>query len=159
MAKQAQPKVSELVEILIQQQLKSDSTNKQISQSVLVLTDIVKNTKFNVDITLIKKSYSEIIKEIYRSNEKQQIQLNTLNNNLNKTVFFPKWLITIFSSFLVLFFLSFSYNFYQHKKIEETEAIAFQNGVNYFKDHMWKFFKEDSNSHKKYQTWDKNFKK
>jgi len=51
MAKQSQPKVSEMIEVLIQQQLQSDKINTQISESLSTLIGSIKNSQLKVDVS------------------------------------------------------------------------------------------------------------
>ena len=93
----------------------------------------IKTTSFSINSSQIETTLSEFSKQLNDNYELQYIELLNLQNKLNKTVIIPNWMTILFSSFFIIFILSFGFNFYQYKKSIETENIAYKKGINAMK--------------------------
>jgi len=144
-------KIDEITELLVTE---IDAFNKSVEKLQKERQEF-QNIKFTPDITPINDAFKYNLEVSQKNYQEQHRILIGLQNDLKKTVIIPKWMTVSFISFFIIIILNVSFSFYQHQKIKETEKVAFQKGMDYFKNHIREFFKEDPNSYKKYQTWDK----
>jgi len=143
-------KIDEITELLVTE---IEAFNKSVEKLQKERQEF-QNIKFTPDISPINNAFKYNLEILQKNHQKQHRNLIGLQNDLKKTIILPKWMTVSFISFFIIIILNISFSFYQHQKIKEVEKVAFQNGLDYFKNHMREFFKENPTSLKKYQTWD-----
>jgi len=144
-------KIEELTAVLIDE-------IESFERSVATLqkeNEKIKSTKFTIDTSLIEEKYASLITSIGEGYKEQNKQIRTLQNKLNKTIIFPKWMIILFSSFLIIFLLSLFLNFNQYKKAKSHEETAYNKGKEDFSNYILIFFEDHPESLEKYQKWSK----
>jgi hypothetical protein len=159
MGKQAQPKVSELVEILIQQQYKSESTNKKIDQGLTQLTSLIRNTRIKVDasgLTNFEKDNYEMRQkqfEVFHKNvEKNNRELLVVNKAVTSKRLF--YIITLNILLIISTILS-SYVAIENK-IENSEFKTLVQDRDILKDQMDTvkfFFSENPKTFEYFEKW------
>ncbi|MFK5958464.1 MAG: hypothetical protein QM495_06265 [Lutibacter sp.] len=144
-------KIDEITELLVTE---IEAFNKSVDKLQKERQEF-QNIKFTPDISPINDAFKYNLEIMQKNYQEQHGILIGLQNDLKKTVSIPKWVAVSFISFFIIIILNISFSFYQYQKIKEIEKVAFQEGMEYFKDHIREFFKEEPASLKKYQTWDK----
>lgn len=86
----------------------------------------IKTTSFNIDSSEIETTLFEFSKQINDNYKLQYTELSNLQNKLNKTVIIPKWMTILFSSFFIIFILSFGFNFYQYQQKKRNKNNKLQ---------------------------------
>lgn len=162
MAKQSLPKVSELVEVLLQQQHKSDKINTKINEGLVTLTDIMRNSKLRVDTSELRKVEED-------SREKRQIDFELFHgeikkNNkelliIHKAVSSKRLLYIIILNIILLFTTGLStYVAIKNSIIKsDFELLAEDHKeLNNQIDNVKTFFSENPKTFSFYQKWNKN---
>lgn len=162
MAKQAKPKVSELVEILIQQMDNFQSVTKERNE---VLTDSISKLKymkvdFNVaELEAMKQSNREILKKDFdsfflqtRKNNKELLEVHEKVSS-SKLLYISVLNIFIFLTAIITIYVTVN-NF-----IEKSELENLVNDKNELKnqvDHINRFFNENQKAAADYKDWLEN---
>jgi len=144
-------KIEELTAILIDE---IESFEKAIA-TLQKENHKIKTTKLTIDTSFIDEKYTDVISSIENGYKDQNRQMAFLQNKLNKTIIFPKWIIIVFSSFFIVFLISLFSNFYQYSNSKTNEETAYNKGKEDFSSYMTLFFEDHPESLKKYQEWNK----
>lgn len=162
MAKQSQPKVSEMIEVLMQQQHKSDTINTQISKNLVVLVDIIKHTQLKIDV-------SELISIEKGSSEKRQVEFEVFykeikkNNkellNVHKAVSSKRLLYIIALNIFLLLVTGLSVYVAIKNSVKKSEfelLVKEQKELKSQIDDVERFFSENPKTFSLYKKWYKN---
>jgi len=148
-------KLEEIAELLTEEILSFQKLVEELKNQ----QELLSNKKIIIDTTSIEIKLKESISTLEQINSHHIKEVKTLNNRIKNSFTIPKWVLIGNFTIIALLLVSLSFNIYFDKKMEKVEKVAFQNGVDSFKDHLRKFFEEDPSSYKNYKTWDKNLKK
>ena len=144
-------KIEEIAELLTEEILSFQKSVKELKQQ----QELFSKRKILIDTSSVEIKLKESISTLEQINSHHLNEVKTLNDTIKISLTIPKWVLIGNFAIIGLLLVSISFNIYFDQKIEEKEKVAFQNGIDYFKDHLRKFFEEDLNSYEKYQTWDK----
>ena len=144
-------KIEEVTAILIDE---IESFEKAVA-TLQKESEKIKTTKFTIDTSFIDAKYTSVLSTIQNGYKDQNKQIIALQNKLNKTIIFPKWIIILFSSFFIVFLISLFLNFYQYENSKTNEETAYNKGKEDFSSYMALFFEDHPESLKKYQEWNK----
>ncbi|WP_299154243.1 hypothetical protein [uncultured Christiangramia sp.] len=162
MAKQAKPKVSELVEILIQQMDEFQKVTKERNE---VLTNSISKLKyikvdFNVaELEAMKQANREILKKDFENFHAQTRDSNKELRNIHKKISSNRFLyLTVFNILVFLSAIATIYatvsNFTKQSELEKlvNEKNDLKNQV----DHINKFFNDHQKAAADYKDWLEN---
>ncbi|WP_405565285.1 hypothetical protein [Polaribacter sp. Asnod6-C07] len=152
MAKQLQPKVSELVEILIQQvsqfEKKIDERNKILTESISKLKNIRVN--FNVEeLEEMKKSNRKILNEDFNNFHCQTVKNNKELLSIHKKISSKRLFYILFLNVFLFSIAGISIYFAIENKIQKTEFNTLQKENNYLNQ----YFLENQKESLKYKKW------
>ncbi|MGJ8744424.1 hypothetical protein [Polaribacter sp.] len=152
MAKQLQPKVSELVEILIQQvsqfEKKIDERNKILTESISKLKNIKVN--FNVEeLEEMKKSNRKVLNEDFNNFHNQTVKNNKELLSIHKKISSKRLLYILFLNVFLFSIAGISMYFAIENKIQKTEFNTLQKENNYLNQ----YFLENQKESLKYKKW------
>lgn len=145
-------KIEEITALLIEE---IETFQKAVNQ-LSIDTDKIQNHKLTVDTTQVQSVFKEFNSELTSNLKEQQNQIRTLQNKLNKTIIVPKWMIVLFSSFLLICLLSILINFYQYQNSKNVEETSYIKGRKEITNHIQQFFKKNPEALKQYQKWKNN---
>lgn len=145
-------KIEEVTAMLIDEIATFEKAIKELKEE----SEKIKTTSFSIDSSQIETTLSEFSKQLNDNYELQYIELLSLQNKLNKTVIIPNWMTILFSSFFIIFILSFGFNFYQYQQKKEIKITSYNKGVDAMKNHMQLYFNKNPKTFKHYRKWSKS---
>jgi len=148
-------KIEELTELLTEEISVFEKSVAELKKQ----QELFSNRKVEIDTSSFEIKLNKSMSTLERLNFHHINEVKTLNDTIKSFFTIPKWVFIGNFTLIGLLIVSLFFNIYLDKKMEETEKVAFQDGIDFFKDHLRKFFEEDPASLKSYQAWDKNFKK
>jgi len=162
MAKQSQPRVSEMIEVLIQQQQQSDTINTQISESLMVLVDIIKHTQLKVNVSELRSIEQESSEERQAEFEIFHKEIKKNNKellNVHRVVSSKRLLYIILLN--VFLFLTMGLSMYVAIKnsVEKSEfelLVKEQKELKSQIDNVEWFFSENPKTFSLYKNWNKD---
>lgn len=159
MAKQSQPKVSEMIEVLIQQHQKSDSINNQISESLVTLVDLIKHTQLKVDVSELQRIEKENCEKRYTDFEIFHRETRKNNNELlkvHKVVSSKRMLYVILLNVFLLLVTGLSMYVAINNSIEKSEfesQVEQQKELKVQIENLDRFFSENPKAFSQYKKW------
>lgn len=147
-------KIEEITALLIDEIATFEKAVNQLQKQ----SEKIQTTNFTIDSSQIDITLSEFSKKLDNDYELQHLELIDLQNKLNKTVIIPNWMTILFSSFFIIFILSFGFNFHQYQQKKETKKTSYNEGINAMKNHMQLYFNKNPKTFKHYQKWSKKTK-
>lgn len=152
MAKQTQPKVSELIEILVQQlaHLKKtiDERNKILTESISKLKNIT--VEFNLEeLEEMKKSNRKILNEDFNNFHNQTLKNNKELLSIHKKISSKRLLYIIFLNAFLFLITGVSTYFAIENRVQKTQFNILQKENNYFNQ----YFLENQKESLKYKKW------
>lgn len=159
MAKQAKPKVSDLVEILIQQMDEFQAVTKERNKA---LTDSISKLKylkvdFNVaELEAMKQANRTILKKDFENFHAQTKKNNKELLSVHKKISSNKLLYLTVLNILIFLSATLSLYFSTSSSIEKSELEILVNERNKLKnqvEHIDRFFNENQKAAENYKDW------
>ena len=142
-------KIEEITALLIDEISSFQKSVQELSEK----TEVITNHKIKLDTSQVANLFVGFEKKLEQNYNLEEKQLKIIQNKLNKTIIFPKWMIVLFSVFFIITFFSFGLNIYQSQINEEIEKTAYEKGKKNLENHMLNFFDKNPSSMKAYKDW------